>query len=42
MINNRLNALVMLYVHLEIHPSSKEVLKRFISGHPNRLNFNLE
>ena len=42
MTNNRLNALAMLYVHLGIHPSSEEVLKRFIAHDPHRLNFNLE
>ena len=42
MTNNRLNALAMLYVHLDIHPSSEEVLKRFIAHGPHRLNFNLE
>ena len=42
MTNNRLNALVMSYVHLDIHPSSEEVLKRFIAHDSHRLNFNLE
>ena len=42
MINNRLTALAMLYVHLDIHPSSEEVLKRFIGHGPHTLNFNLE
>ena len=42
MTNNRLNALAMLYVHLDIHPSFEEVLKRFVAHGPHRLNFNLE
>ena len=42
MINNQLNNLAMLYVHLDIHPSSEEVRKRFIAQGPHRLNFNLE
>ena len=42
MANNRLNALAMLYVHLDNHPSSEEALKRFIAHDPHRLNFNLE
>ena len=42
MTNNRLNALAMLYVHLDIHPSSEEVIKSFIAHGPHRLNFNLE
>ena len=42
MTNNCLNALAMLYIHLDIHPSSEEVLKRFIAHGPHRLNFNLE
>ena len=42
MTNNRLNALAMLYVHLDIYPSSGEVLKRFIAHGPRRFNFNLE
>ena len=39
---NRLNALAMLYVHLDIHPSSEEILKRFIVHVLHRLNFHLE
>ena len=42
MTNNRLNALAILYVHLDNHISSEEVLKRFIAHGPHRLNFNLE
>ena len=42
MTNNRLTVLAMLYVHLNIHPSSEEVIKSFIAHGPHRLNFNLE
>ena len=42
MTNNRLNALAMLYIHLDIHPSSAEVLKTFIAHDPHMLNFNFE
>ena len=42
MTSNRLNALATFYVHLDIHPSSEEVLKRFIVHGPHRLKFNLE
>ena len=41
MTDDRLNALAMLYVHSEVHPSSEEVLKRFIAHDPDRLKFNL-
>ena len=41
MANNQLNALAMLYVHLDNHPSSEEALKRFIAHDQHRLNFNL-
>ena len=42
MTNNRLTVLAMLYVHLDIHPCSEEVIKSFIAHGPHRLNFKLE
>ena len=42
MTNYRLNALAMLYVHLDIHEGSEEILKRFIAHGQHSLNFNLE
>ena len=42
MTNNRLNALAILYVHLDIHLSSEKVIKIFIPHGPHTLNFYLE
>ena len=42
MTNNRLNALAILYVHLDIHRSSEKVINIFISHGPHTLNFYLE
>ena len=42
MTNNRLNALAILYVHLDIHRSSEKVIKIFFSHGPHTLNFYLE
>ena len=38
MTNNRLNALALLYVHPDIHPSSK-VLHRYVALGPHRMGF---
>ena len=39
MTNNRLNALVLLYVHPNIHPSSEEVLQKYAEIGLHRMRF---
>ena len=41
MMNARLNALAMLNVHLDIHPTSEDVLRKFIALGPHWLNFDI-
>ena len=39
MTNNRCNALALLYVHLDIHPSSEEVYPRYVTLGPDSMEF---
>ena len=39
MTNNHLNALALLYVHPDIHPSSEEVLQSYAALGPHRMEF---
>ena len=41
MTNDRLNALAMLNVHLDLHPTSEDVIPKFISLGPHRLEFDV-
>ena len=41
MTNDRLNALAMLNVLLDLHPTSKDVLHKFIELEPHRLDFDI-
>ena len=41
MTNDRLNALAMLNVHLDLHPTSEDVLRKFIVLGPHRLDFDI-
>ena len=41
MMNDRLNALAMLNVHLDLHPTSEDVLRKFIALGPHRLDFDI-
>ena len=39
--NDRLNALAMLNVHLDLHPTSEDVLRKFIALGSHRLDFDI-
>ena len=41
MTNDRLNALAMLNVHLNLHPTSEDVLRKFIALEPQRVDFDI-
>ena len=41
MTNDRLNALAMLNVHLDLQPTSEDVLRKFIALGPHRLGFDI-
>ena len=41
MTNDRLNALAMLNFLLDLHPTSKDVLHKFIALGPHRLDFDI-
>ena len=41
MMNDQLNALAMLNVHLDLHPTSEDMLCRFIALGPYRLDFDV-
>ena len=41
MTNDRLNALAMLNVHLNLHSTSKDVLRKFIALGSNRVDFDI-
>ena len=39
--NGQLNALAMLNIHLDLHPTSEDVLRKFIALCPHRLDFDI-
>ena len=41
MTNDRLNALAMLNIRLDLHPTSEDVLRKFIALGPYRLDFDV-
>ena len=41
MTNDRLNALAMLNIRLDLHPTSEDVLRKFIALGPHRLDFDI-
>ena len=41
MTNDRLNALAMLHVPLDLHPTSEDVLCKFIALGPHRIDFDI-
>ena len=41
MTNNQLNAIVVLKVHLDLHPTSEDVLRTFIALGPHKLDFDI-
>ena len=41
MMNDQLNTLAMLNVHLDLHPTSEDMLCRFIALGPYRLDFDV-
>ena len=41
MTNDRLNALAMLNIHLDLHPTSEDGLRKFIALGPHRLDFDI-
>ena len=41
MTNDRLNALAMLNIRLDLHPTLEDVLRKFIAFGPHRLDFDI-
>ena len=41
MTNDRLNALAILNVYLDLHPTAEDVLRKFIALGPHRLDFDI-
>ena len=41
MTNDRLNSFATLNVHLDLHPTSEDVLRKFMALGPHRLDFDV-